>query len=261
MGQMRYDAMVVGERDLADGLPALKARAEKAHLPLLSANLADASGAHPFEATRLVDTPNGKVGLFAVTLIAGDAAGLHAEDGAAAAHQAIESLRRAGAQVVIALVHGPAYEAPKFLKELPVDLALYGHDGRIGTVATEPPAYGGGQKGRSLARIAVELGKGPLRDGSSTSDAENEVRLLDDLYKTLQQRKAAATTDQARQTMEAQLKLNRERRAQAQARAEAKVGRSARLSYQNLDESVPAEPKLQAQVDAEVASDGHSPVR
>lgn len=260
MGQLHYDAMVVGEHDLDDGLAKLQALAGAAHLTLLSANLADAQGKHPFAATKLLDTPRGKVGLFGVELVGADKAGLHAEDPAAAARKCVDDLRNAGAQVIVALVHGPGFDAPRFLRELHLDVALYGHDGRVGTVAPGPPGYAAGQKGRSLAKVAVELGIGPVTDGSVTEDAGAEVRLLDELYQKLQERRAAATTDQARSAMAAQMKLNRERREQAAARAKVQLGRTARLSYLNLDDSVKADPELQKAVDAEVAQDGHSPM-
>jgi 2',3'-cyclic-nucleotide 2'-phosphodiesterase (5'-nucleotidase family) len=54
MGALGYDALAVGERDLALGVEELKKRAAAARVPLLAANLVGRDGKKPFEQRRLL---------------------------------------------------------------------------------------------------------------------------------------------------------------------------------------------------------------
>ena len=259
---MGYSALAVGELDLRDGLAPFRARMDREKLPYLAANLVDASGAYPFPASKIVDGPQGKLGVVAVTAFDGEVAGLHAEDPAAALKKEAAALRTQGATTVLALVHAPRGRVDAILKDSGVDLALLGHDGGSGMETRSPPGFGSGQKGRALLRVSLELGAGPVVDGNAAEDAQNEVKLLDNLFATLQQRMATAQNDQARQFLTAQMKQNRDRREQAQKRADTHVeGRKVSSHPIQLDERVPDEPALGKLVAGEVTADGHSPTR
>ncbi|MBS2032651.1 MAG: hypothetical protein JST54_32555 [Deltaproteobacteria bacterium] len=257
-----YSALAVGELDLRDGLANLRARMDKDKLPYLSANLVDASGARPFPPSKLLDGPQGKVGVVAVTAFDGEVAGLHAEDPAVALKREVAALRSQGATTVVGLVHAPRLHVDPVLKDSGVDLVLIGHDGGSGMVIRTPPGFASGQKGRALMRVSLELGEGPVVDGNAAEDAKNEVKMLDNMLAMEQQRLGTAHNDQARDFLNNQMKSTRERREKALKRAEApSEGRMVSSHPIQLDERVPDEPELAKQVDAEVTADGHSPAR
>jgi len=260
--KMGYAALAVGELDLRDGLPALQARRAAFHLPYVATNWVDGAGKHPFPTSRLVDTPLGAVAVVAVSDAAGVFAGLHAEDPAASLRAEVGRVKAQHPVAVVALVDAPTEALPALLQGSGVDVALVGHLGRSGMLGRAPPAYGTGEKGRTLDAITLELGSGPLVDGNAASDARAEVQILDKLHVTLVQRDAKATAPQAHAAMRAQIALNRKRRAQAQARADARPqGRSISWRLVRLDDAYPSDPALASEVAAEVAVDGHAPGR
>lgn len=141
--RMGVDGVTLGERELRPGadLRKLAARLEKAHVPVVLANLTDKKGAAVFPADRLIDAKNAglKVGIFGVTEL-GEAetaalakAGYALTDPAAAARAAAAGLRARGATFVVALVHAArgrarAAELVAGLTDLDVAVASLGHD-------------------------------------------------------------------------------------------------------------------------------------
>ena len=256
-----YAALALGEAELSEGVEALRARRDHLGLPYLAANLIDGSGAHPFPATRVVQTPAGAVGLFAITLLDQPLAGLHSAEPQAAAREAIALLRRQKVVAVIGLFHGPVARVQPILTGLDLDAAVVGHDGRGGKLLDTPPTYGSGQKGRAVQLISVELGEGPIEDATAVQEARDEVTQLENMIRNLEQRDAMPqTTDAGHETFGVQLVRLRERRALAIGRANAPHrARQARLEELGLGPDVPEDAALLRAVTEQVAQDGHAP--
>jgi 2',3'-cyclic-nucleotide 2'-phosphodiesterase (5'-nucleotidase family) len=131
------DAFTPGERDLALGAPALERLA--AHgLPILSSNLTDRSGKRLFPGERVFHVAGLRVGIFGVSApptpadaARWQAAGIQAGDAGTAARDAIQALRRQGAQLVIGLFHvGAPATARRLVGGLAgLDWAVLGHSG------------------------------------------------------------------------------------------------------------------------------------
>jgi hypothetical protein len=149
---MGVDAVTLGERELRAGadLRKLAARLEKAHVPVVLANLTDKKGAAVFPADRLIDATRArmKVGLLGVTELGEAETAALAEGGytlgdpAAAARAAAASLRARGASFVVALVHAArgrarAAELVAGLTDIDVAVASQGHDESAATRSAE----------------------------------------------------------------------------------------------------------------------------
>jgi 2',3'-cyclic-nucleotide 2'-phosphodiesterase (5'-nucleotidase family) len=256
-----YAALAVGEAELSEGVEGLRARGDPEGLPYLAANLVDGSGAHPFPATRLVQTPAGQVGLFAITLLEQPLAGLHSAEPVEAARAAISELRRHQVVAVIGVFHGSVARVQPLLTGLDLDVAVVGHDGRGGKLLDGPPTYGAGQKGRAVEVVSVELGPGPIEDATSIQDARDEVTQLENMIKNLQARDAMPqTTDAGHATFGVQLLRLRERRAVAIERVKAPHrARQARIEELGLGPEVPEDAALGSAVAEQIARDGHAP--
>jgi len=135
-GRIGTTALLLGEQDLALGLPLLRRVAKQAHLPLLASNLYGRDGKLLFDADRIVDSAGVKIGVFGVTApprptdaAAFAAAGIEARDPAAAARTEVASLRARGAKIIVALVHvGDADANRKLVSAAPgIDWAVLGH--------------------------------------------------------------------------------------------------------------------------------------
>ncbi|HVZ72310.1 MAG TPA: multiheme c-type cytochrome [Polyangia bacterium] len=117
--RLGVDAVTFGARELAQpGLDARKVAAllDKAHVPVVLANLVDDQGAPVLPVDKLIDAKGTSVGVFGVAELAGDAAALKKAhlalgDAAAAAHARAADLRARGAKLVVALVNAPGGRA------------------------------------------------------------------------------------------------------------------------------------------------------
>jgi 2',3'-cyclic-nucleotide 2'-phosphodiesterase (5'-nucleotidase family) len=136
VGRAGIDAFTPGDRDLAIGLPRLKALAAANKIPIVSTNLYGRDGQRLFQAERLVDAAGTKIGILGVTAppTASDAnrwraEGIVVRDPADAAREAAASLRARGAAIVVALVHAglPAENRRLVHAMTGVDWAVLGH--------------------------------------------------------------------------------------------------------------------------------------
>ncbi|HCF61158.1 MAG TPA: hypothetical protein DFS52_24570, partial [Myxococcales bacterium] len=119
MGKLGYDAMAVGERDLVLGVEELKKMAAKAKVTLLAANLLDKGGKRPFEQRKLVTAGGVKVGIFAVAEGAElERKGLKVLPALEQANLQARALRKAGADLVVALLHQDYDSALKTAQKL-----------------------------------------------------------------------------------------------------------------------------------------------
>lgn len=168
MGRMGYDAVCVGDEELAFGPAFLKQQAGTA--PFLSANLVDArTGAALMPAYRIKEVGGVRVGLVGLTtreVHEGDfreaAEGLKALDPVAAAAQAVKALRPK-VDLIVALSHlGESGSALVAQKVPGIDVLINGHrrsggdsEAQIGQTLMVQFAY----QGRQLGRVDVVLGE------------------------------------------------------------------------------------------------------
>lgn len=189
MGRMGYDAMAVGERDLALGVGALKGYAAEAKIRLLAANLQTASGWRPFQGESLFMLEGRLVGVFAVVEGPGyERQGLMVLPPEPEAARAAKKLRQEGAELVIGLLHMDASRAAGVTQTLEgVDYVVQSHDAagsmwprREGTTLMAS----GGDRARALERVAFDMrGKGPFYNLSETAEVKD---LMADLKLTRQ---------------------------------------------------------------------------
>lgn len=167
-------AFTPGEHDLALGLPLLRRVIAATGLPVVSANLYGPDGRRLFDADRLVDAGGVKLGVFGVSAPPSPAdaarfraAGVEARDPAAAAGEAVRSLRARGAAVVVALVHvGAPADSRRLVGAVEgIDWAVLGHSG----LNLETPEEVGGARlleamseGKNLGRLDLHLVAGSL---------------------------------------------------------------------------------------------------
>ncbi|HWV37101.1 MAG TPA: hypothetical protein VN033_01345 [Vulgatibacter sp.] len=172
MGRTRTAAMAVGDRDLLLGVDWLVATAREHEVPLLSANVRTEDGERPFLPRKRFAVDDAEVGVFAVF---GQRegqrpiAGLVVEDPVAAAAAQVEALRAEGADLVVALVHGPTALVRQVAAIEGLDLLVPSHDGSLSLpYRTGPEAawiVGAGRLGRTISMIRMNLeGEGELMD-------------------------------------------------------------------------------------------------
>jgi hypothetical protein len=213
----------VGPADLVQGT-------EKLRLPRQAANL---EGMHT-EAPKVIDVGGAKVGVFGV--VTEDAVtGVKASDPVAAGKTAVGTLKKQGAQVIVALVQAPAKkDAVKLVRDIGgIDIAVAG----LGLAAPEPeridiePQKVGdawlvvpGNRGQVVSRVDVTVrDAGPLVDAvgsgaaaAKISSLEKQIAELDeDLAKFAKDKDADPAfvkqkTDERKQLVEQKNKLARQ---------------------------------------------------
>lgn len=263
MAGMGTAAMAVGERDLALGPDWLASRAKEAGLPLLAANLRKEDGTRPFEARKLLEVGEAKVGVFGIF---GQHAGVGplpdvvADDPVVAASAQIEALRAGGADLVVGLVHGPTVLQREIAALPDLDLLIPSHDGSLSLPYQPRPGnawiVGAGQLGRTLAMIRMNLdGDGALVDEGVAARLREEK---DGLSQRLAEAKTifASSAQAAPEDREAVVVRIRtlEHRLSEVERQVAQVGhaegRRFRMERIDLVESIPDDPEVAARVDA-----------
>jgi len=171
MNLMGYQAAAVGNHEFDFGLDALRRHAKDARFPFLSANLVKKGTTEPPDFVRpytVVDVDGVKVGIIGLTTRSTpettnpkNVAEFEFLPYAAALARTVPEVRRAGADVVIALAHVCGLEmrtlAPK-AKQLGVDVLTAGHcHERIADNVAGLPLIGGGQYMQSYARLPLEI--------------------------------------------------------------------------------------------------------
>jgi hypothetical protein len=133
MGVLNYDAIAVGERELAFGLQRFQAMAAKSKVPLLSSNLVDKKTGKPaFKSSVVVKKGNVKVGIFAlmgpkITLPGKLADSLVIDDPIETAQTMVAQLRKQ-ADVVVLLAHLGRTEGEDLAAQVPgIDVVVLAH--------------------------------------------------------------------------------------------------------------------------------------
>jgi 2',3'-cyclic-nucleotide 2'-phosphodiesterase (5'-nucleotidase family) len=152
MNVMRYDAAAIGNHEFNYGVPTLRRMIGDAHFPMLAANAFTTSGKHAFPSWTMVRRAGVKVGIVGATTPGSNlwdrenlaAAHLVIRDIVPAVREAVGEVRRAGADVVIVLLHSGLNEASSYdtvsthvasenvsarvAHEVPgIDLIVFGH--------------------------------------------------------------------------------------------------------------------------------------
>jgi 2',3'-cyclic-nucleotide 2'-phosphodiesterase (5'-nucleotidase family) len=151
MNAMRYDAAAVGNHEFNFGLPNLRRAVAQARFPFLAANAFLPGGGRAFPAFRIVERGGVKVGIVGATTpgsLVWDRDNLRdrllLSDVVPAMANAVAQARRAGAQVIVAVLHSGLSEPSSYdtaatgvpsenvtdrvVREVPgIDLAVYGH--------------------------------------------------------------------------------------------------------------------------------------
>ena len=167
-----YDAVAVGEQELAEGVEALLARGER--FPFLAHNLTlcpDGTRCLFFSPDPLLLERGGvKVGLLALVDPAAFAlsppelrAKLKVQDPEAAARGLVARLREQGAELVVLLWHGPVEGAEALVRRVGgIQVAVAGHEQRLvaprrvgGTVLVSP-----GEEGNRVGVLHLTLARG-----------------------------------------------------------------------------------------------------
>jgi 2',3'-cyclic-nucleotide 2'-phosphodiesterase (5'-nucleotidase family) len=237
MGRMGYQALAVGERDLALGADWLAREAEAAGVPLLAANLAGPDGHAPFPASRLVLAGGRRVGVFAVLPAGALPGGLSASDPGQAARREAAALRSRGAEVVVGLFHVPAPAARQLAGELPgLDAAVAAHDGLVqGAEVRGAVLAFAVERARALGRLGMDLAPGPWADAAAPERARQELGIVERSLSVARQRSGSAATEADRAAF-AELAGNFERRAERlrEEAARVPVGRLFRNTLETL---------------------------
>ncbi len=181
MNAMQYDAAAVGNHEFNYGLPLLEQAVSEARFPFLAANARRPGGARAFPAFTIIERAGVKVGIVGATnpgAAVWDRANLQGKlatsDIIPAVRIAVDSVRAAGAELVVAVLHaglsGPSsYDATGIgeenvaaavAREVPgIDLIVFGHSHREvadttinGVMLMQPRQWAG-----SLAVATVRL--------------------------------------------------------------------------------------------------------
>ncbi|MFH2005540.1 MAG: hypothetical protein ABI333_03025 [bacterium] len=192
--QMKFHGVALGATDLVLGLPALRALEREHRLPLLSANLQSTAGKRLFKANRLVTLGGVKFGIFGLTgeqniaRVKIDPAQFKLADPVKAAQAQVQELRKAGAQIVVALAavgHQQARQVAEGVKG--IDFMFVSGTGRhmdkaerVGTAwVTEM-----GREGKYIGHLSLYVRRGDLTF-EDLSERYQLAQRIDQLHKSL----------------------------------------------------------------------------
>ncbi len=269
MGQVGTSAMAVGARDLVAGPAWLKQEAEKAGVPLLSANLVDAKGTRLFAPSKVVEVQGRKIALIGVSPEGpvGDGAGVKGNPGASAVKAEARKLR-SKVDVVVVLAALPYAESLRFAQTLggSVDFILQSHDSR-GTGSAQKVEGNflmpSGDRGRQVGRLVLDLsGKGTFVDSGESKRDQQTLEILDKQIVEVKHRIAAAKDAQAKAPLEKTLKAFETRKSEIALRASAggkgAAGRKMTLDFVALDPTFgKGDPTLAAEAQRIDPTGGH----
>jgi len=250
MGTMGYAALAVGEKDLAFGPEWLAREAERAGVPLLSANLARLDGTHPFPATRLVSLGGERVGIVAVSAPGAYPAGLSAGPPQAALREGAAALRSQGATLVVALLHMDLATARQLAASEPgVDVALAAHEGKRQDVEAAGPALLAAppERGRALGTVVLWPDtRGPWADAGAARKAAGDLASIERSIANAKARLARVTAEADRRALEALVEVQERRAELVRARLEASspAGRRFDGGAVTLDPTVADDPAV-----------------
>jgi 2',3'-cyclic-nucleotide 2'-phosphodiesterase (5'-nucleotidase family) len=181
--RLGVDALNVGERDLAAGLPFLQALADSARFAILSANLLDdRSQTTPFPAYTILERGGLNIALIGISSPIGTGRGFSFLPLLPTLEQAVHRVRES-ADLIILLFHGTRDDLDRIqAAQLPLDLILPSHDtihqsyGLEGVPTTPLGSLG---KVLNLIRLQVET------PGERLVDLDQAQRTLDLVDKQL----------------------------------------------------------------------------
>lgn len=257
MAAMKYDGMVVGERDLSLGLPFLLDAAKEAKVPLLSANLVDPGGKPLFTGHLAFQDGSLKVCVVALSPAGSYGATLTHQDPAQAAQRELQAVAGEGCAVKVLLANLPRSELEDTLKKVPgFDLVASAHDGwqaEPQLVSGVPTVYCG-QRGRSVTRLDIVRndGNGIFTDLGAIGRQLDEAKRIDKQIGDLQAQIAKAATPQLQTNFKTRLQAI-EKRKEDIAKTVPVGGeppRSFRSTFFTLDTSVADDPDLKKLADA-----------
>lgn len=158
--ELGYDAVAVGDHELAEGSRALAGYRRKFPF-LVSGNLP----AFAAPAPRVVERGGVRVGIVALAEPGLFAPAVKAAPAAPAAREGVRRARQAGAELVLLLYHGTRAGLAGLLAECEgIDLAIYTHEGRL-----DPPTRVGatlvaspGEEGNHLGVLTLTLAGGRI---------------------------------------------------------------------------------------------------
>ncbi|HVE84966.1 MAG TPA: 5'-nucleotidase [Myxococcales bacterium] len=261
MGELKTAAMAVGARDLTLGPDFLAQAARKAGVPLLSANLVRA-GKPIFPASTTVTVAGVKIGLIGISppLPPTDQFPSVRGDPPVKAALAEAGKLRGKVDLVVALAAVSYADALQLAKDGgPLfDLVLESGEMRpLGSMQQSERAYvvAAGERGRGMGMLELDLsagGNGPLLDVASIERDRTRQRNLETQVQEVKRRLATQNDPAVVKSYQQALASFEDQIRQIQAskpEERAKGARTVRLATQFLDESVPDDPELKAQVD------------
>ena len=181
MALIGYDAIGVGDRELAFGLDRLRAASTRSKLPLLSANVVDAKTGKPlFAVSRIVKKNGVKVAIFSllstkIPLSGRDSANVKVEDPLTVAQKLVPELRKE-ADVVVCLAHLGRVDGEDLGAQLPgIDVIILAH--HPGNVMQGRRINGGiaVASGEQIQNIGVTR---VVLDGRKVADVTSETKVL-----------------------------------------------------------------------------------
>jgi 2',3'-cyclic-nucleotide 2'-phosphodiesterase (5'-nucleotidase family) len=255
MGRLGTAAMAAGARDLVAGAGWLRAQAERAKVPVLSANLVDPKGKPLFPASTLVEIAGKKIAVIGATP-ASQFEG--ARGGPIAAAVIAEAKKvRPKSDVVVVLAAVPYADALQLSREAgnAVDFILQSHEGR-----GQGPLQRGegnwvartGERGRQLGRLAIDLGSaGPFVDSGQIGRDQQAVAMLDTQIAQVKKRIELASDERGKSALQETLRQFTERRNQVSLdlqSAQKAGGRKVALEWLTLGPGFSDDPALAAEV-------------
>ncbi len=259
MGELKTSAMAVGFRDLALGPEFLTQAAKRAGVPLLSVNLTRDSKPL-FPGSTVVTAGGVKVGLVGVSPTIGNLdrfPGVRAEPPVRAALAEARKLR-GKVDLTVALVAVPWADALQLSKEggdLFDFIIQSGEQRGLGVMQRNDRNFvlNAGERGRGVGALQLDLsGKGPLVDVAELDRARIRQKNLQSQIEAVKGRAAAEQDPAARKSYQQTLASFEDQLRQLRSgdlEQASKGARTVKLGVQFLDESVPDDPALKAEVD------------
>jgi 2',3'-cyclic-nucleotide 2'-phosphodiesterase (5'-nucleotidase family) len=181
MGLIGYDAIGVGERELAFGVDRLKALSARAKLPIIASNLVSKEGGKPiFLTSKVVKKGNVKVGVFSlmspkIELTAEAMSQVKVEDPLATAQRMVAELEKE-ADVIVVMAHLGRVEGEDLAAQVPgIDVVVLAHHPGFvaqGRRVNQAVTVATGEQIQNMGITLVTL------DGRKVTDLSSETRVL-----------------------------------------------------------------------------------
>jgi hypothetical protein len=181
MSLMGYDAIGIGERELAFGLPTIQESGAKTKSPLISSNLIDKKTGKPvFKTSVIVKKGNVKVGIFSVLGpkidLLGNAGELVTVDDPIATAQKMVAELRKQADVIVCLAHLGRVEGEDLAAQVPgMDVVILAHHPGFvaqGRRVNSAVTVASGEQGQNVGYTLVTL------EGKKVVDLASETKIL-----------------------------------------------------------------------------------